>query len=75
MPDVIRFGPNFVSQSGSHTEAIAAALEGASLRHFKTESARRQYVTRTLQAAGLTVASIAMVRARRYQRPLFTRSA
>lgn len=67
MPDVIRFGPNFVAQSQC-VSVVAKCVGAASRRSFATESARRQFITRAIQNSGLSVASFSMVRNRRYRK-------
>ncbi len=66
MVDVIRFGPFFVAQTPC-SEVLAEVLSAASARTFATEGARRQFVTRNLQARGLIIRSLAMARNSRYR--------
>lgn len=77
MADVIRFGRLHVGQSRGAIEAVRAVLNECDGRAFKTEGARLQFITRTLQAAGWTVSSRAMLLNRRYRQnhPINRRSA
>lgn len=67
MPDVIRFGPNHVGQTALAQTAITVATSAANQRSFKTMGARLQFITRSLQAAGFTVTSPAMIHTAKYR--------
>lgn len=67
MPDVIRFGSVYVPQHDDCAEVVERIVAEGNARQFRTQGALLRYLTASLQAEGLTVASISMLRNRRHR--------
>lgn len=63
--DVIRFGVTYVAQQPDCFPLVEAIIADAQRRRFRTRGGALSYTTRRLREAGLRVATLTDIRARR----------